>query len=56
MRDKLIALEVTLPGQTLQRLNDATAPELGFPTDFINRASPWVFGAADITTDRRADP
>jgi aryl-alcohol dehydrogenase-like predicted oxidoreductase len=38
LEDNLGAVEVHLPEETLQRLNEASAIELGFPHDFVLRA------------------
>ncbi|OHV40582.1 MULTISPECIES: aldo/keto reductase [Pseudofrankia] len=47
LRDNLGALDVTLSPDLVDRLDDATGFSPGFPTDFIDQNSPWVFGAAD---------
>ncbi|MCM3885273.1 aldo/keto reductase [Frankia sp. R82] len=46
LRDNLGALDVTLPPELVSRLDDATGFSPGFPTEFIDQTSPWVFGAA----------
>ncbi|RZU13990.1 aryl-alcohol dehydrogenase-like predicted oxidoreductase [Kribbella rubisoli] len=46
LRDNLAAADLVLPPETIARLNEATAFELGFPYDFIAQTSSWVFGAA----------
>ncbi len=46
LRDNLAAADLTLPPDSLDRLEQATGFTLGFPGDFIAQTSPWVFGAA----------
>jgi aryl-alcohol dehydrogenase-like predicted oxidoreductase len=46
LRDNLGALDVQLPPEACARLEAATGFTLGFPSDFINETSSWVFGAA----------
>jgi aryl-alcohol dehydrogenase-like predicted oxidoreductase len=46
--DNLAAADLELPAEAVARLNNATEPDLGFPTTFIRETSPWVFGAADL--------
>jgi aryl-alcohol dehydrogenase-like predicted oxidoreductase len=46
LRDNLAAADLTLPPESLARLEQATGFTLGFPGDFIAQTSPWVFGAA----------
>jgi aryl-alcohol dehydrogenase-like predicted oxidoreductase len=48
LRDNLAALDLTLPPETVTRLEEATGFTLGFPNDFIAQTSPWVFGSALI--------
>jgi aryl-alcohol dehydrogenase-like predicted oxidoreductase len=48
LRDNLAALDLTLPPETVTRLEEATGVTLGFPNDFIAQTSPWVFGSALI--------
>ena len=48
LRDNLAALDLTLPPETIARLEKATGFTLGFPNDFIAQTSPWVFGSALI--------
>ena len=48
LHDNLAAVDLTLPEDALDRLDAATAPRLGFPTDFIDETTPWVFAAADL--------
>ncbi|MCW2643316.1 MAG: putative oxidoreductase, partial [Dactylosporangium sp.] len=43
LRDNLGALNVQLPPEACARLEAATGFTLGFPSDFINETSPWVF-------------
>lgn len=44
--DNLGSLQVELPADALQRLEEAAGFDIGFPLAFINEASGWVFGAA----------
>jgi aryl-alcohol dehydrogenase-like predicted oxidoreductase len=46
--DNLGAADLDLPAETVQQLNTATEPDLGFPATFIRDTSPWVFGAAAL--------
>ncbi|MBP2708008.1 aldo/keto reductase [Microbispora sp. RL4-1S] len=46
LRDNLAAADLTLPPESVARLEQATGFTLGFPGDFIAQTSPWVFGAA----------
>ncbi|MEU7690022.1 aldo/keto reductase [Microbispora hainanensis] len=46
LRDNLAAAGLTLPPESIARLEEATGFELGFPGDFISQTSPWVFGSA----------
>ncbi|MDL4819473.1 aldo/keto reductase [Actinomadura opuntiae] len=48
LRDNLAAADLTLPTETVARLEEATGFTLGFPNDFIAQTSPWVFGSALI--------
>ncbi|MDP9093003.1 MAG: aldo/keto reductase [Actinomycetota bacterium] len=48
LQDNLAAVDLTLPEDALDRLDAATAPRLGFPTEFIDETTPWVFAAADL--------
>ncbi|MEU8614509.1 aldo/keto reductase [Actinoplanes sp. NPDC048791] len=48
LQDNLGALTVELSDEQCGRLAAATGFELGFPGDFINQNSGWVFGAAAI--------
>ncbi|MEV5499271.1 aldo/keto reductase [Nonomuraea fuscirosea] len=45
LRNNLAAADLTLPPESLDRLEQATGFTLGFPGDFIAQTSPWVFGA-----------
>ena len=38
LEDNLAALDVTLPDDTIQRIDDASAPRLGYPHDFLRMA------------------
>lgn len=51
--DNLAALEVSLPQEAVARLEAATGFQVGFPTDFIEETSPWVFGATQDQLDGR---
>ncbi|SEG83389.1 Predicted oxidoreductase [Actinacidiphila yanglinensis] len=53
LRDNLGALDVTLPADAVERLCAAVEFSAGFPTDFIDRTSPWVFGEASARLDGR---
>jgi aryl-alcohol dehydrogenase-like predicted oxidoreductase len=46
LRDNLAAVDLTLPPESIARLEEATGFALGFPGDFIAQTSPWVFGSA----------
>jgi diketogulonate reductase-like aldo/keto reductase len=48
LRDNLAAIDLTLPLESVARLEQATDFTLGFPGDFITQTSPWVFGSALI--------
>lgn len=48
LRDNLAAADLTLPPESIARLEEATGFTLGFPADFIAQNSPWVFGSALI--------
>jgi aryl-alcohol dehydrogenase-like predicted oxidoreductase len=48
LRDNLTAVDLTLPPETITRLEQATGFTLGFPGEFITQTSPWVFGSALI--------
>lgn len=49
--DNLAAIDCTLPPEALRRLDDSSDFVAGFPTDFINETSPWVFGEASARVD-----
>ena len=49
LRENLTAVDLVLPADAVRELDDATAPRLGFPHDFIADTSPWVFGAAELS-------
>jgi aryl-alcohol dehydrogenase-like predicted oxidoreductase len=53
LRDNLGALDVTLTPDLAARLDEATGFSPGFPTEFIDQTSPWVFGAAHLEERRR---
>lgn len=53
LRDNLGALDVTLPADAVERLCAAVDFSAGFPTDFIDQTSPWVFGEASARLDGR---
>lgn len=46
--DNLGCLDVSLAPEQLRRLTAATGFAPGFPTEFIEQTTPWVFGAAAI--------
>ncbi|MEV0839771.1 aldo/keto reductase [Actinocatenispora sera] len=46
--DNLGCLEVSLEPEQVRRLEAATGFAPGFPTEFIEQTTPWVFGAAAI--------
>ena len=48
VRDNLRCLTVTLPPDSIARLEAATAFTAGFPSDFIAQTEPWVLGAAAL--------
>ena len=50
LRNNLAAVDLVLPPETIDRLNEATAVALGFPYDFIAQTSSWVFGAALVNS------
>ncbi len=53
--DNLGALDVILPEEVIQRLDEAVEFTAGFPGDFMARAEtiPWVFGEAHAKLDGR---
>jgi aryl-alcohol dehydrogenase-like predicted oxidoreductase len=48
VRDNLACTAVTLPPESVARLEAATGFSAGFPTDFIAQTTPWVLGAAAL--------
>ncbi|MFG1909519.1 aldo/keto reductase [Kribbella sp. NPDC048928] len=48
LQDNLGCLDLTLPEESVERLESATGFEPGFPADFINQTTPWVLGAAAL--------
>jgi len=56
LEDNLGALDVILPDDALQRLDQATDFALGFPSDFIASASHAVFGDTFNSIDGRQRP
>jgi aryl-alcohol dehydrogenase-like predicted oxidoreductase len=53
LKDNLGALDVTLPDDALRRLEAAVEFTVGFPGDFIAKASPAVFGEVSARLDGR---
>jgi aryl-alcohol dehydrogenase-like predicted oxidoreductase len=53
LKDNLGAVDLTLPAEAVQRLDAAVDFSAGFPTDFIDQTSPWVFGEASARVDGR---
>ncbi|HEY9417074.1 MAG TPA: aldo/keto reductase, partial [Pseudonocardia sp.] len=53
LKDNLGALEVSLPAQTVERLEAATEFRLGFPREFVDGNERWVFGEATARLDGR---
>jgi len=53
LRDNLGAVDVVLPPEAVERLEAATGFVRGFPLDFIDGTSPWVFGEAAQRVDGR---
>jgi aryl-alcohol dehydrogenase-like predicted oxidoreductase len=51
LADNLGALQVTLPAAVRDRLDQATAIDLGFPTAFLADTASWVYGAAGRLVD-----
>ncbi len=41
LRENLEAAELTLSPEDLRELDEATAPEWGYPYDFIANSEPW---------------
>lgn len=48
LQDNLGCLDLTLPDESAERLETATAFTPGFPADFITQTTPWVLGAAAL--------
>jgi aryl-alcohol dehydrogenase-like predicted oxidoreductase len=46
--DNLGAVGLTLPAEAVARLEAASDFTPGFPSDFIQQTSPWVFGAGNV--------
>lgn len=44
LRDNLGSLGVTLDAEQLRRLDDASAPSLGFPHDLLRQSTPMIYG------------
>jgi len=38
LEDNLAALTITLPDETVQRIDEASSPQLGYPHDFLRMA------------------
>jgi diketogulonate reductase-like aldo/keto reductase len=53
LADNLGAHDCELPDEAIQRLEEASGFVAGFPTDFIEQTSPWVFGQASQRVDGR---
>lgn len=53
LTENLGALNVELPVELIARLDAATGFEVGFPTNFINGTSPWVYGEKGHLVDGR---
>ncbi|GAA3142106.1 aldo/keto reductase [Planomonospora alba] len=53
LNDNLGAIDVTLPEETVRRLEAAAEFTVGFPADFIAETSPWVFGESSRRLDGR---
>jgi aryl-alcohol dehydrogenase-like predicted oxidoreductase len=49
--DNLGAVDIDLPDDATERLEAAATIDLGFPTNFINETSAWVFGAASLPSN-----
>lgn len=54
--ENLAAVDLVLPPEAAKRLEDATGFQIGFPTNFIDETSPWVFGQTYGRTDGRDGP
>jgi aryl-alcohol dehydrogenase-like predicted oxidoreductase len=53
LTDNLAALQLTLPGAAVDRLDEVSTIPLGFPHDFIESSAGFVYGPAGEKTDRR---
>lgn len=51
--ENLGALTVSLPAELIARLDAATHFEIGFPSNFIDGTSPWVYGEKGPLVDGR---
>ncbi|MER5321691.1 aldo/keto reductase [Streptosporangium roseum] len=56
LKDTLGALDLTLPDDSVSRLESATDFTLGFPGDFLAQADPAVFGESSARLDGRRLP
>jgi aryl-alcohol dehydrogenase-like predicted oxidoreductase len=53
LADNLAGIELDLPVDLARRLEERTGFRPGFPTEFIDEVSPWVFGDAGKAVDGR---
>jgi aryl-alcohol dehydrogenase-like predicted oxidoreductase len=53
LTDNLGAVDVDLPTEAVEQLDDATGFTPGFPIQFIDDTTPWVFAAAVADVDPR---
>ncbi len=53
LRDNLGAASLELPAEAVARLEEATGFVKGFPSDFIDGASSWIFGESGLRVDGR---
>ncbi|HKS51610.1 MAG TPA: aldo/keto reductase [Pseudonocardiaceae bacterium] len=53
--DNLGAAQMTLPQAMCDRLDQATAIDLGFPTGFLAHTASWAYGQVGTLVDGRAD-
>jgi aryl-alcohol dehydrogenase-like predicted oxidoreductase len=53
LTDSLAALDLRLPRETVDRLDEAAAFDLGFPQDFIAMSREFVYGPVHTTVDSR---
>ena len=51
LHDNLGALDITLPTESMDRLEAATGFDIGFPHDFIRDMQSFVFGDAGALVD-----